>query len=283
MNALTSAWALVFLGQAASEASPALDAAAAVRVQSVWDFVIKGGPMMIPIALSSLVALTVIIERVLSLRRRNIIPPGFLPGLKEILSNGDDDREEVLEYCRANGSPIARVFAAGVKKLSISVELVEKHIQEAGQREVLKLRKHLRSLSVIASVAPLMGLLGTIFGMITAFQTVALSAESLGKAELLAKGIYQAMITTAAGLMVAIPVLIAYHWISAKIDQLVTEMDQMTVDFVEEYAQPPLEDERLESGGGRSRRPKPVARGVEQSVEPAEEGDENEQPAAVSV
>jgi len=101
---------------------------------------------------------------------------------------------------------------------------------------VLKLRKYLRVLAVIASIAPLMGLLGTIFGMIQAFQTVAASGSALGRTEMLAMGIYQAMITTAAGLLVAIPVLIAYHWIVAKIERLVMEIDQMTVEFIEAHA-----------------------------------------------
>ena len=92
-------------------------------------------------------------------------------------------------------------------------------------------------LSVIASITPLMGLLGTIFGMIRAFQTVAASGEALGKTEMLAGGIYEAMITTAAGLLVAIPVLICYHWISAKIDTLVMDMDQMTQEFIEEFVE----------------------------------------------
>ena len=88
-------------------------------------------------------------------------------------------------------------------------------------------------LTVIAGVAPLLGLLGTIFGMINAFQTVAISPDALGKTELLAEGIYQAMITTAAGLIVAIPVVIAHHWLAARIDGLVMEIDRVTVDFVE--------------------------------------------------
>lgn len=243
MNSLLTTLVLAAVGQNATDAGGLGSSSAAVQVQSIWDFAVKGGPMMIPIGLCSLIALTVIIERTISLRRGSIIPSSFLVGLKKILGNGDHDRNEVLAYCSENNSPIARVFAAGIKKLGMSVELVEKHIQEAGQREVLKLRKYLRGLSVIASISPLLGLLGTIFGMITAFQTVATSAESLGKAELLAKGIYQAMITTAAGLMVAIPVLVAYHWITAKIDRLVAEMDHMTVDFVEEYGPAPKTDE----------------------------------------
>ena len=87
-------------------------------------------------------------------------------------------------------------------------------------------------LSLLYSVATLLGLLGTILGLIEAFQTVALSGEALGKTELLAKGIYEAMITTAAGLFVAIPTVIAYHWISSKIERLVGDMDRMTLEFL---------------------------------------------------
>ena len=161
--------------------------ASAVQVQSVWDFVVKGGPMMIPIGLCSLLALAVIVERALTLRRRKVIPPDFMTGLRPVMDNNGDGYKGALEYCRTNESPIANIFAAGIRSLGASVELVEKHIEQAGEREVFKLRKYLRMLSVIASIAPLMGLLGTIFGMIDAFQTVAASGEALGRTESLRK------------------------------------------------------------------------------------------------
>ncbi len=245
MNISTVLWVFVSVGQIVvgqSVGGPAagapinVDPAEAVKVQSVWDFVVKGGPVMIPIGLCSLVALTVIVERLISLRRKQVIPRGFFPGLTILLENGDGDRDKALDYCRANGSPVANVFAAGVKHLGKPAEVLEKHIHEAGQREVLKLGKYLRLLSVIVSIAPLLGLLGTITGMINAFQTVAASGEALGRTELLAKGIYEAMITTAAGLMVAIPVLIAYHGIAARVEHLVGEIGQLAQDFVETWA-----------------------------------------------
>lgn len=211
-------------------------ASAAVQVQSVWDFVLKGGPIMIPIGLCSLVMLAVVAERLIILRRRRVIPPSFLPGLKKTLDHGD--RDSALAYCLKHRSPVANVFAAGIKKLGTSAELIEKHIVEAGQRQVLKLRKNLRVLSVIASVSPLLGLLGTIFGMIKAFETVASTPEALGRTGLLATGIYEAMITTAAGLIVAIPSLVFYHWLSAKVEKLVMDIDHMTVDFIDEIAGP---------------------------------------------
>lgn len=237
ISALSASLSQCILAQISDSAS----GDAAVRVQSIWEFVVKGGPIMIPIGICSLVALTVIVERLVSLRRRQVIPPTFLEGLTNLLNENSNDTDKAIDYCRQDGSPIANIFAAAIKRFGESIEQMEKHIEEAGRREITKLRKYLRLLSVTASIAPLMGLLGTIFGMIAAFQTVAASGEALGKTELLAKGIYQAMISTAAGLTLAIPVLIAYHWISAKIDALVTEMDTMTVDFIEQYAQPQTE------------------------------------------
>jgi len=203
---------------------------------SVWDQVVKGGPMMIPIGMCSFVAMTIAIERLVSLRRKQVLPPGFLSELNDHLDNGEDDYAKAIGYCERNGSPIAQVFAAALKRMGQSIETIEKHIAHAGEGVVFKLRKNLRALAVIASIAPLLGLLGTVFGLIIAFQTVANSADALGKTELLAKGIYQAMITTAAGLMLAIPSLIAYYYFNAKIEHLVREMDVMSVEFVERHA-----------------------------------------------
>lgn len=208
--------------------------APAGAVETVWDLVQKGGPLMVPIGLCSLIGLAVLVEHLITLRRRSVIPPGFLAGLRKALAEGD--RQKGIDYCRRNGSPVANVFAAGIRRLGESPELLEKHIVEAGQREVLRLRRNLRALSVIASVSPLLGLLGTIFGMIQAFAEVSRSGEALGKTELLAAGIYQAMVTTAAGLIVAIPALIFYHFLVSKVERLVMEIDEMTVNFVDEYA-----------------------------------------------
>ncbi len=233
MKSLVSAVLAGMLGQGAG--ADVVPPPASVEVQSVWDFILKGGPMMIPLAICSLVALAVIVERVISLRRSRVIPPGFIEGLKAEMKNGTEDHVRAVDFCQRNGSPIANILAAGIRKLAKPVEVVEKHIQDAGEREMVRLRKYLRLLSVVAAIAPLMGLLGTIFGMIRAFQTVAIAPEAMGKTALMAKGIYEAMITTAAGLILAIPVLVCYHWISAKIDRLLFDMDQLTVEFIEDH------------------------------------------------
>ena len=221
--------------------SAALDAAAtdAVTVDSVWDFVVKGGIVMAPIGLCSLVMLAILVERLIVLRRRQIVPAGFDAELRA-LASGDAalDLPRVGALCAKHDSPVARIVAAGARRLGAGGpgEAVEKDMRYAGEQEVVQLRKRLRGLSVITSVAPLLGLLGTIFGMIKAFQTVATSGDALGRTELLAEGIYEAMITTAAGLIVAIPALVAYHALASRIDRLVREMDRIGVEFVERFA-----------------------------------------------
>ncbi|MEW6251837.1 MAG: MotA/TolQ/ExbB proton channel family protein [Planctomycetota bacterium] len=219
-----------------AQASAQPGAQTGVTVGSVWDFVLKGGILMIPIGICSLIALTVIVERAFSLRRRNVLPPGFLDGLRAALGPDRAGRQTALEYCRKDPSPLARVALVAVERVGERRELLEQHVAQAGERAVLGLRKYLRTLAVIVSVAPMLGLLGTVFGMIHAFQTVAASAEALGRTELLARGIYEALITTAAGLIVAIPALVGHHWAAARVDRLVVEMDALVVDFIETHA-----------------------------------------------
>jgi biopolymer transport protein ExbB len=247
VNAATLWWSATILAQsvAGQAAGPADNAT--VQVQSVWDFMVKGGPIMIPIALCSLAALAVIIERLFSLRRNKVIPPGLVDKVRAALNGTDGDPQTALACCRDDGSSIANVFLAGLKKLHGSDAQREKAVQEAGEWEVFKLRKYLRLLSVVATLAPVMGLLGTVFGMIKAFQTVAVSGEALGKTELLARGIYEALITTAAGLLLAIPVLIAYHWMVSKIERLVHDMDQITIEFFEERREAVAPEARQEA------------------------------------
>lgn len=206
---------------AAAGPVPAEGESTAAAVQSVWDFVVKGGPVMIPIGLCSLVAVTVLVERLVALRRPRIVPPSLR---EDITSSRSLDRLE--REVERDSSPLARLVAVGLSVRGRPVDEIERRLRETGEREVLGLRKRLRVLSVIAAIAPLLGLLGTIFGMIEAFQTVAVSGEALGKTEMLAGGIYEAMITTAAGLIVAIPVLIFYHWISGVVDKRALDLDE---------------------------------------------------------
>jgi len=198
-------------------------------LQLLW----KGGIFMIPIALCSLAAVALILERMIALRRKLIIPPGFLDGLAKV---GLADRQAAMEYCRRSKAPVGRVIAVGLRKLPHGEEAVEQAIEDAGANEVAKLRKNLRALYSIATISPLLGLLGTVWGMIQSFQVA--SAKGLGKAELLAGGIYEALVTTLAGLMVAIPVLVFYYHFLSRIDRIVSEMNDVSERFLEEHVSP---------------------------------------------
>lgn len=204
-------------------------AAGALEIDSLFDFVIKGGWAMIPIGLCSLVALAIIAERFLVVRRSRVIPRGFVDQLASMAH----DRNRALQYCRDNPSPIARILGVAVKRGGQPIEQIEKHVEEAGGREVVNLRKHMRLLSALPQVATMLGLLGTVFGMIKTFQAVAATSEALGKTEMLAKGIFEAWTCTAAGLLVAVPVLVAYHYLMGKIDSIVGEIDEVAVEWVE--------------------------------------------------
>lgn len=237
--------------------------APSAQIDSVWDLIVKGGPVMVPIGLCSLAALTLTVERLISLRRGFVVPQDLLGEVTPFLHRESRNIADALAACKRNGSPLANVLAVAIKRIDQPAETIERHVEEAGEREVVRLRKHFRMLSVIASVAPLLGLLGTITGMITAFQTVAAAGEALGRTELLAKGIYEAMVTTAAGLIVAIPTLLAYHWISARVDHLVAEIDALTVEFIENHASP----------SGPSTPDRPSTRRIELVTESSVRGD----------
>jgi len=220
-------------GDGAAAAAQQAAEGAGPTVFSVWELALKGGPMMIPIGVASLIGVAIAADRIISTRRRNVAPPSFMEGVRSRLADPAKGVVDARDYCEKSGSAVARVFAAGLGRIGEPVERIERRIEEEGERVARDLRKNLRGLAVIATITPLMGLLGTIFGMISAFQTVSISGEALGKTELLAGGIYEAMITTAAGLLVAIPALIVYHWITARIERLIADIDAMTVELLE--------------------------------------------------
>ena len=207
---------------------PAIAAAGADPTPlSVWDFAVKGGPTMVVIALCSLIALAVIVERLLITRRSAVIPPAFLEGLRAAA------RDRSLDLCRASPSPIANILAAAIQHRGEPLDSIQKSASDAGRRELVRLKHRMRLLGALPQVATMLGLLGTILGMIKTFQAVAASGQSLGKTELLARGIVEAWANTAAGLLVAIPVLIAYHTLLGRIDARLVDLDRAATDWID--------------------------------------------------
>jgi biopolymer transport protein ExbB len=188
---------------------------------------IAGGPLMWPIALCSVIVVAFSVERLVVLRRRRVIPRDFVKRFLDHLENGQLDRTTALALCEQNGSPIAEVFAHGVRKWGKPSVEVEQAIIDGGERQVGSLRKNLRILNTIATVAPLLGLLGTVQGMIKSFNSIAASPGMVGKSEELARGIGMALIATAGGLIVAIPALVLYMYLAGRVDAVVMEMDAL--------------------------------------------------------
>jgi len=191
-----------------------------------------GGLMMYPIALCSFVLTVFSFERFISLRSGRVIPRPFVKRLIEQLHQQQIDREGALELCERNPSPIAAILTAAVKKYGRPAVEVEQAVLDAGERECNLLRRNMRLLNAISNVSPLLGLLGTVLGMIQAFNDIA-SAQAMGRPDLLAGGISQALLTTAAGLLVAIPAYLIYMFFLGRTDKLVMEMDSYAQKLVE--------------------------------------------------
>lgn len=190
------------------------------------------GPFLYPLGLCSIVLVWFSIERMVVLRRGRVIPRPFVKRFFEHLDEGKLDPKSALKLCEENGSPIAFIFAHGIRKWGKSSVEVEQAIIDGGERQVSQLRKHLRVINGVATVSPLLGLLGTVVGMIESFNTIATKA-AMGKSEELAAGIGLALLTTAVGLMIAIPSLIMYMYLSGRVDALVIEMDGLAQTLVD--------------------------------------------------
>lgn len=201
-------------------------AEAPIPTRNLWEIVTEGGPLMLPIGLCSLILLSVLFERTVSLRRGRVIPKPFVTRLVRQIHDGELNREQALDLCEQNRSPAAEVFAGAVRKWGRPAVEVEQAVLDAGERATNGLRRYLRVFNGVATVTPLLGLLGTVVGMIRAFNAIA-TADAMGRPELLATGISQALLTTAAGLSVAIPALIAYMYFVSRVDRLIIEIDAL--------------------------------------------------------
>lgn len=181
-----------------------------------------GGWWMAPLLLASVVALGLIIERAWTLRRSKVLPPGVVEEIERLVQR----RELTAERLRAIslGSPLGRVLAAGLAPYAISREEMKARIEDAGRHVAHELECCLTTLGTIAVISPLLGLLGTVVGMIMTFEVI--TTQGLGRPADLAGGISTALLTTAAGLIVAVPSVIAHRAFRAQVDRLVIDMER---------------------------------------------------------
>ena len=208
---------------AADRSSPAADRAA-IPTKNLWRIMIEGGWAMWPLAFCSFSMVTFFFERLVSLRRGRVIPRPFTKRVLEQIREGHLDREQALALCEENRSAVAQAFAGAVRSWGRPTVEVEQAFLDAGERATNRLRRCLRVFHAISTIGPLLGLLGTVAGIIEAFNAVA-GANALGRPELLAGGISKALLTTAFGLIVAIPSLTLYHLFVGRVDQFIMEID----------------------------------------------------------
>jgi len=196
-----------------------------------FDTLVKGGWVMIPLAVCSFVALAVIIERFYSgPRRSRVIPEGLFRDIEELIRQRRF--AEAAGLCRANNTPLARISLAAVHNVDRGKDAVTEAVEAAGRKEAHRLQRFLGLLGTIAAVAPLLGLLGTVFGMITTFSVI--EGEGVGNAQALSGGISAALITTATGLTIAIPSMIFHRFFVARSKSLIVEMEENAAKLVDE-------------------------------------------------
>jgi biopolymer transport protein ExbB len=195
----------------------------------VFELIKAGGWIMLPIILCSILALAIIVERIWTLQRKRVAPPSLVSDIWQQAKRGQLDARHIAEL-RA-GSPLGRVLAAGLMNLNEDRQIMKESIEETGRHVVSELERYLNALGTIAAITPLLGLLGTVLGMIKVF--TAISMVGTGNTAVLAGGISEALITTVAGLSVAIPSLMFYRFFRARVDELVVTMEQQALKMIE--------------------------------------------------
>jgi biopolymer transport protein ExbB len=223
--------------------SPAVEPRALIPTTDLEKIIHDAGPLMYAILLCSFLLVGFLLERIVSLRRSRVIPKPFVTRFLQQLREGQLDREQALELCETNGSPVAQVFAGAVRKWGRPGVEVEQGVIDAGERVTNGLRRYLRIFYGVATVGPLLGLMGTVLGMIQTFNVIA-TADALGRAELLAGGIAKALLNTAGGLAVAIPASIFYVFFVSRVDRLVIEIDRLAQEVVNIVSAEELHDRK---------------------------------------
>ncbi len=195
----------------------------------MFELVTAGGWLMVPIIACSIIAFAIIAERLWTLRIKRVIPRKLVAQVWDQAKGRKLDVER-LQDLRA-GSPLGRILAAGLMNRNASREIMKEAIEDTGRHVVHELERYINTLGTIAAISPLLGLLGTVIGMIQVFSTI--TTQGVGNPGALAGGISQALITTAAGMVVAIPSLMAYRYFRGKVNMLVIRMEQQALRMVE--------------------------------------------------
>jgi biopolymer transport protein ExbB len=198
-------------------------------MSNLWEMILKGGVVMIPLFFTSILALAVVIERGFFLRRRRIIKPEILDMIQRI--EKPEDAEKATFGLSQQRGPFSNIIRVGLQNHGRSREEIKEAVVDQGRQETRVLERGLVVLETIAGIAPLLGLLGTVLGMVRVFRVI--SEQGLGQTQSLSGGISQALITTVVGLSIAIPTLVAYNYFSHRVEDLVLEIEKHSAALLE--------------------------------------------------
>jgi biopolymer transport protein ExbB len=202
---------------------------------SIMELALAGGWLMIPIVLSSFVAIYIFVERIITINKANESPDAFIGKIKELVLKGDINAAKML--CNQHDTPVARMIEKGVARIGSPLKNIEASIENVGKIELFKLEKNLSVLATVSGAAPMMGFLGTVIGMVQAFISIAQEEGSVSP-KLLADGIYTAMITTVAGLIVGIIAYLGYNFLVTRVSKVVNKMEYSAIEFIDLLQEP---------------------------------------------
>jgi biopolymer transport protein ExbB len=202
---------------------------------SFLDLALKGGPIMIPIAILSILAIYIFIERFIAINRASHEDNNFMNNIRDFIHSGRID--SALALCKGNASPIARMIEKGITRIGKPLNDINTAIENVGKIEVAKLEKNVTTLAVCSGAAPMLGFLGTVSGMVRAFYNMSKAGNNIDIATL-SGGIYEAMVTTVAGLIVGIIGYFCYNIIVARISKLVSIMEARATEFIDLLHEP---------------------------------------------
>jgi biopolymer transport protein ExbB len=200
-----------------------------------WDLALKGGPIMIPIALMSLAALYLFVERLMVIAKAGKEDDDFMNNVRDFIHEGKIDAAVAL--CKSSKTSVARMIEKGLKRLGKPLGDIQTAVENVGKLEVNRLEENLAAIATIAGAAPMLGFLGTVTGMISAFYQMATAGNNI-QVSMLAGGIYEAMVTTVAGLIVGIVAFIAYNMLVARVNKVVNKLEARTIEFLDVLNEP---------------------------------------------
>ncbi|WP_343672253.1 MotA/TolQ/ExbB proton channel family protein [Chitinophaga sp.] len=209
-------------------------AAVAAKHLSLLDLLAKGGILMIPLGILSVIAVFSFVERYLTISRAGKLEDNFMPMIRDHISNGNITAARSLS--KNTNSPIARMIDKGIQRIGKPIESIEKSMENVGKLEIYKMEKNLVILSIIAGIAPMFGFLGTIAGMIQTFFNISITSDiTLGT---IAEGIYVKMVTSASGLIIGLVAYIGYSFLNAQIDKTINKMEAASAEFIDILQEP---------------------------------------------